>query len=328
MDKASIFEIRDERDLEEAAFQLFREQATEVAPYRDFLALLNVRARGPQRLEEIPYFPVRFFKGHRVLRDGMEAEHLFRSSGTTDVNEQAHHYVADLALYDRSWYTAFERLYGDPSTYRILALLPSYTERRDASLVHMVQGLMEASGHAENAFYLYEHDALAQELEALEAKGVPTLLIGVSFALLDLVEQYPMELEHTIVMETGGMKGRRREMVRPELHLHLRKGFGVDRIHSEYGMTEMLSQAYAQGNGIFYPPPWMKVLVREIEDPFSFLPPGRTGALCVIDLANQDSCAFLALDDLGRVHEDGSFEVIGRMDGSDLRGCNLMWEGE
>jgi hypothetical protein len=327
MDDASIFGIRDEKDFREKALGLFHEQARDLPVLSEFLAHLKLGPEAVNRIEEIPYLPVRFFKTHRVLREGRPIELSFRSSGTSEEQARAQHHVSDLRLYDRSWYEGFRDRYGDPASYRFLALLPSYSERGDASLVHMVQGLMETSGYPENGFFLHDHEALVRRLEELEERELPTVLIGVSFALLDLVEEHPMRLRNPIVMETGGMKGRRREMVREELHDRLKAGFGVDRIHSEYGMTELLSQAYAKSDGIFHPPPWMKVLAREIEDPFSILPPGRTGALNVIDLANRDSCAFLALDDLGRVHEDGSFEVVGRMDGSDVRGCNLMWTG-
>ncbi len=328
MENASILGVRDEKSFRESAHSLFQEQARRVPVLRNFIAHLGVDPEKVKTLEEAPFLPVRFFKTHRVLREGLSAHKVFRSSGTSGVEDRAHHYIADPELYDRSWYHGFQERYGDPSYYRILALLPSYADREDASLVHMVQGLMDKSGHRENGFFLNEHRELAQRLRELEDRELPSLLIGVSFALLDLAAYHPMPLRHCTVMETGGMKGRRKEMVREELHAHLKKAFGLERVHSEYGMTEMLSQAYADGDGIFRPPPWLKVLAREIEDPFHILPPGRAGALNVIDLANRDSCAFLALDDLGRVFEDGSFEVLGRVDGSDVRGCNLMWEGE
>lgn len=302
----------------------FQRQAREVPVYKSFLQKLGVDPSDVQELHQIPFLPVSFFKTHRVIRDGLQAERVFRSSGSSGA-ERAEHHVADIGLYDRTWSAAFEREYGDPSQYRILALLPSYAERQDASLVHMVQGLMDRSGHSENGFFLHDLQGLKERLNNLEKEGHPTLLIGVSFALLELAERFPMKLEHTLLMETGGMKGERREMVREELHRHLKEAFGLERIHSEYGMTELLSQAYSQKDGLFDPPPWMKVLIRDITDPFSFLPPGRTGALNLIDLANRDSCTFLALDDIGKLRSDGRFEVLGRLDGSDVRGCNLLW---
>ncbi len=325
-DEEGIFGLRDATEFEQKALELFREQAQEVPVYKTFIKHLGVSPERVSSLEDIPFLPVSFFKTHRVLREGLKAERIFRSSGTSEAEERAEHHVADIELYDRAWSEAFQRIYGHPSSYRILALLPSYGERKDASLIHMVQGLMGTSGHPENGFFLDDLEGLAQKLQDLDEQGIATLLIGVSFALLDLAEQHPMELEHCIIMETGGMKGRRREMVRQELHQRLKDAFGVERVHSEYGMTELLSQAYSQGEGIFYPPPWMKVLVREIQDPFKILPHGRSGAINVVDLANRDSCAFLALDDLGRTHPDGSFEVLGRIDGSDVRGCNLLVE--
>lgn len=326
MNDLRIFEASDQAAFRKRALSLFREQAEEVQVYGEYLDHIDVDPRAVKALERIPFLPVGFFKSQKVLREGKGCEHVFRSSGTSNEKNRAQHFISDLELYDEAWSRGFRLQYGDPSAYRILALLPSYAERKDASLVHMVKGLMEASGRPENGFFLYEHDALAERLRELEDWDLPSILIGVSFALLELAERRPMELRNCIIMETGGMKGRRREMVREELHERLKKAFDLDRVHSEYGMTEMLSQAYAKGGGIFYPPPWMKVMAREIEDPFSVLPSGRTGALNVIDLANRDSCAFLALDDIGRVYDDGSFEVLGRMDGTDIRGCNLMWE--
>lgn len=327
MDDRTIFEAFDEAAFRKKAYQLFREQTKKVRVYAEFLEHIGVDPDCVDALEKVPFLPVRFFKTHKVLCQGVSYERVFRSSGTSKGEDPAQHYIQDLQLYDEAWSLGFRQRYGDPSAYRILGLLPSYADRKDASLVQMVNGLMEASGHPENGFFLHEHTALEERLKDLEERGLPSILIGVSFALLELAEQHPMKLDHCMVMETGGMKGRRKEMVREELHNHLKAAFGLDRIHSEYGMTEMLSQAYATGNGIFYPPPWVKVMAREIEDPFSILPTGRIGGLNVIDLANRDSCAFLALDDLGRVHADGSFEVLGRLDGSDLRGCNLMWAG-
>ncbi len=327
MNEIPFFELGEGKAFRQRALQLFREQVSEVQVYREFVEHLGVSVQSVDSLDRIPFLPVRFFKGRKVLRNGMSPELVFRSSGTSENERRAHHYVSDPALYDETCSRAFRQRYGSPSSYRILALLPSYAERGDASLVRMVKGLMEESGHPENGFFLYELEALCERLKALDEQGISSILIGVSFALLELAERFPMSLDHCIVMETGGMKGRRREMVREELHGHIKEAFDLDRVHSEFGMTELLSQAYAKRDGLFYPPPWMKVMAREIEDPFSFLPFGRTGALNVIDLANRDSCAFLALDDLGRVHGDGSFEVIGRLDGSDVRGCNLMWQG-
>jgi hypothetical protein len=248
---------------------------------------------------------------------------VFSSSGTTG-QITSKHYIADIQLYEQSYTKGFHHFYGDVGQYCILALLPSYIERSGSSLIYMVNDLIEKSKHPQSGFYLNEIDSLIDTLTALDAKGKKVLLIGVSFALLDLVEKYQLQLKNTIVMETGGMKGRRKELIRKELHEHLMKGFGVETIHSEYGMTELLSQAYSNGNGIFKTPPWMKFMIRDTEDPLSFLPFGKTGGINVIDLANINSCSFIATQDLGKKYEDESFEILGRFDHSDVRGCNLM----
>ncbi|RYY40404.1 MAG: acyl transferase [Chitinophagaceae bacterium] len=249
---------------------------------------------------------------------------IFESSGTTGV-ATSRHYVADPELYDAAAYAAFEAIYGSLRDWRILALLPSYLERGQSSLVHMVQRFMERSGDAGNGFFLHDNDALAAALRQSEASGQKTLLIGVTYALLDFAAQHPMPLQHTTVMETGGMKGRRREMLRSEVHALLRDAFGVAHIHSEYGMTELLSQAYARADGFFQTPPWMKAFVAEEDDPGAWSDrPGRTGRLYVADLANHWSCSFIATEDVTRIHTDGRFEVLGRIDNSDIRGCSLL----
>ena len=246
------------------------------------------------------------------------------SSSATSGQGTSKHFVQDISLYQKSFRKGFALQYGEVKQWAILALLPSYLEREGSSLVYMMDDLIGQSNHPASGFYLNDFQALKQQLGELEKAKQPTLLLGVSFALLDFAEQFPMRVEHTIVMETGGMKGRRKELVREELHACLQKGFGVETIHSEYGMTELLSQAYSKGNGVFNCPPWMKVSARDINDPLSPAAAGKIGRLNIIDLANQESCAFIATDDLGRVYPDGSFEVLGRLDASDIRGCNLM----
>ena len=231
--------------------------------------------------------------------------------------------MVDLSIYEQSFQTGFERVYGPPEQWAILALLPSYLEREGSSLIYMMNRLIERSGHPASGFYLHNHRELLQELDRLEAQGQQTLLIGVSYALLDLMEFRSSLLQHTVVMETGGMKGRRKEWIKSALHAALKKGYGVDQIHSEYGMTELLSQAYSTGEGRYHCPPWMQVLTRDPEDPFVYVQQ-KTGGINVIDLANLDSCAFIATQDLGKRDLDGSFEILGRFDHSDLRGCNLM----
>ncbi|MFC2443434.1 MAG: acyl transferase, partial [Capnocytophaga ochracea] len=243
--------------------------------------------------------------------------------GTTGA-QTSRHYVKDLSLYEQSFRKGFEHFYGNVEDYVVLALLPSYLERTGSSLITMVADLIERSGSEYSGFYLNEYDLLAERLQTLDASDKKVLLIGVSFALLDLITEHTFSLKNTIVMETGGMKGRRKELVREELHALLCKGFGVEMIHSEYGMTELLSQAYSVGKGIYKCVPWLKVLIRDTNDALSYLPTGKTGGLNIIDLANRESCSFIATQDLGKLYPDGTFEVLGRFDNADIRGCNLL----
>ncbi len=320
--KLNIFSIND-ADFEEAALSVFQYQAVHNDVYRNYLCHLGKNAEKVTAVAEIPFLPIEFFKHHVIKSGAFNAEAVFASSGTTGSNT-SRHYVKELGLYKNSFSAAFKLFYGNPHQYCILALLPSYLEREGSSLVYMMQGLIEQSRHPRSGFYLHEHEKLATVLSQLEQMAQPTILIGVSFALLDFVEKYQLPLTHTLVMETGGMKGRREEMIREELHRKLKKGFGVGKIHSEYGMTELLSQSYSRGHGIFYTPPWMRIYIRDLYDPFEFMPDGRSGAVNIIDLANIHSCAFLQTSDLGRRCADGSFELLGRSDNSDIRGCNLL----
>lgn len=323
MDPNRIFRIKDQEDFRAVAVETFQFQYTHNPVYREFCDLLNTHPNLIREAEQIPFLPIEFFKTKRVYCKDEKADIIFSSSGTTSGNTSKH-YVKDISLYQRSFRNGFEFFYGQPGNYCILALLPSYLEREGSSLVYMVNDLVHASGHPDSGFYLSDLPALSKKLQKLEKNQVPTLLIGVSYALLDLVEAFPMSLRNTIVMETGGMKGRRKELVREDLHRRLYEGFGLESIHSEYGMTELLSQAYSQGHGFFRNPPWMKVLIRHTEDPLSLVENGRTGGINVIDLANLYSCSFIATQDLGRISRDGSFEVLGRFDNADIRGCNLM----
>jgi hypothetical protein len=234
------------------------------------------------------------------------------------------HLVTDVSWYEESFRTGFELFYGPISNYTIFALLPSYLERGDSSLIYMVEDLIKQSNDPASGFFLYNHDELYHQLKKQQQQQKPTVLIGVTYALLDLIEQYQINFPGLIVMETGGMKGRRKEMIREDLHTQLCKGFGVNAIHSEYGMTELLSQAYSTGNGIFNCPPWMRILIRDTNDPLSLLENGKAGGINIIDLANINSCSFIATQDLGQIHPDGSFEVLGRFDNADIRGCNLL----
>ena len=306
----------------ESALKVFEYQYAHCSPYRQFCDYLG---RDPERvtqLEDLPFMPVELFKEHRLISDQKSEAITFRSSGTTG-SVPSEHFVADPSLYELSFTLGFEKYYGSLNDYVILGLLPSYLERNDASLVYMVDQWIKTSGDTRSGFYLDDLAGLRQMVIQLEEENQPYLLIGVSFALLDLAELGPLPVKKGIIMETGGMKGRRKEMIRTELHAELQKAFGPIAIHSEYGMTEPLSQAYSKGAGIFTGPPWMKILTRQPNDPFHYLS-GGTGGVSVIDLANYYSCSFIATQDLGRVYPDGSFEILGRFDQSDLRGCNLM----
>ncbi len=323
MDYKSIFDINSKAAFTKKALELFKFQFEENRVYRSFCDLLYINPSAVQKLEDIPFLPIEFFKTHKVVSSKKDIQQTFTSSGTTG-NVVSQHHVADLNIYKTSFQKGFSHFYGNVKDYTILALLPSYLEREGSSLIYMVEDMIQESKHPKSGFYLNDLDALKQTLLELETSGQKTLLIGVSYALLDLVEFHQFDLKHTIVMETGGMKGRRKELIKSELHAILKKGFCVDKIHSEYGMTELLSQAYSKGDGLFSTPPWMKVLIRDPEDALTILGEKKSGGLNIIDLANINSCAFIATQDLGKIHENGTFEVLGRFDQSDIRGCNLM----
>lgn len=322
-DSSSIFSINNQATFTEKALEIFNYQYKSVDVYREFCHHLKISPEKVDAVAKIPFLPISFFKSRTVLAANHSAQTIFSSSGTTG-QQTSKHLVADLGIYEKSFTQAFEAFYGPVTDYCVLALLPAYLERKGSSLVYMAQSLITQSGHAQSGFYLHDYQALKQQLKQLQQQGQKTLLIGVSFALLDLAAQIDFPLQNTIVMETGGMKGRRKELIRAELHQILSKGLGCPNIHSEYGMTELLSQAYATDQGIFECPPWMQVLIRDTEDPLSLLPPGKTGGLNIIDLANLHSCAFIATQDLGKAYPNGSFEVLGRFDHADVRGCNLM----
>ena len=319
-----IFKVKDSKTFRATALEVFYYQARHTPVYRDYLKTLDISPSSIRKPEQIPFLPIEFFKSHEVRIGWKQAEVVFESSGTTGTTPSRHH-VADSSLYRESFLRSFYGFYGSPEDLCILALLPSYLERKSSSLVYMMDHLIKWSKHPDSAFYLDKLEDLASVLDRRNKDENPTLLVGVSFALLDLSEKHPRKLgDHIALMETGGMKGRREELVRGELHARLNQAFGKNYIHSEYGMTELLSQAYSKGEGIFRCPPWMKVLVRDPNDPLSLVPHGQSGGLNIIDLANLNSCSFIATADLGKAHEDGSFEVLGRFDHSDLRGCNLL----
>ncbi|MFK7806395.1 MAG: acyl transferase [Saprospiraceae bacterium] len=311
------------KNFQEVALSTFRYQAYHNPLYGRFLELLAVDPDRINNLKQIPYLPISLFKTHEIKTGNWSSPIIFTSSGTTGQVTSKHH------LRNKKWYRqnslrAFEQFYGPVKDFCIFGLLPSYLERSGSSLVFMVQEFIKESKYPQSGFFLNHQDALEEHLIICQKEKIPTLLIGVSFALLDFAESTSIDLRNCVVMETGGMKGRRKEMTRPELHKILCEAFQTKYIHSEYGMTELLSQSYSKGNGLFYPSQTKKILCREITDPFHIVSPGKTGVLNVIDLANLDTCSFIATDDLGRVYEDGSFEVLGRLDGSELRGCSLM----
>jgi len=319
----NFFNIQSEQQFTKKALEVFNYQFKNNKVYRSFCDLLYVHPSDISTIEEIPFLPIQFFKSREVVSSSDKVEAVFNSSGTTGTTT-SRHLVKDLSIYEASYLKGFHHFYGNIKEYVVLALLPNYLERKGSSLVYMVNDLIQKTENPESGFYLNNLDELAQKLIALDKKGQKVLLIGVSFALLDLIEKYQFNLKNTLVMETGGMKGRRKELIRVELHALLKKGFSVRKIHSEYGMTELLSQAYSKGNGVFETPPWMKILTRDTEDALKILPQEKTGGINVIDLANYNSCSFIATQDLGKVHGNDTFEIIGRFDNSDLRGCNLM----
>ncbi|WP_199878491.1 acyl transferase [Flavobacterium sp. RSP49] len=362
---SDIFAISSQKQFEKIALKVFRFQYENNLVYQEFCNFLKTDPHKVKSLHQIPFLPIQFFKSHEVVSNTNPIQETFTSSGTTSpvapkggnldkkvIPITSKHLVTDVTLYEESYRKGFSQFYGNIEDYVILALLPSYLEREGSSLIYMVKDLIELSNHPMSGFYLHNHDELIAKLIALDLAGQNVILIGVTFALLDLIEtfnekssfsdkkkkaindlrqttelsekKHSFQLQHTIIMETGGMKGKRKEMIREELHEQLCKGFGVSAIHSEYGMTELLSQAYSLGNGVFECPSWMQILVRDTEDALTYIPDGKTGGINVIDLANINSCSFIATQDLGKKNPNNSFEVLGRFDNSDIRGCNLM----
>lgn len=324
----SIFAARED-NFNELALELFNHQYQHNIIYRQFCDTLKINAANVDSIKKIPFLPISFFKTHEVKTGAFETDSIFESSGTTQ-SITSKHVVKNLNLYRKSFTTCFEKFYGLPQNKCILGLLPAYLERKNSSLVLMADELIKASNNPLSGFYLYDHEKLHRTILHNELLKLPTLLIGVTYALLDFAEAHPMQLRHTIVMETGGMKGRREELTRTEVHDMLQKQLGISLVHSEYGMTELLSQAYSKGDGIFHCPGWMKIVLRDEDDPFHIITAedaqtkAQTGLINVIDLANIHSCSFIATDDVGRLHANESFEVLGRGDNSDMRGCSLM----
>lgn len=320
---SEIFQISNNDQFERIAIDVFRYQAENIPVFKEYLERLKIDPNKVSSTNKIPFLPIQFFKTKEVKPTNLNTEFVFTSSGTTG-DLTSRHFVVDTNIYIESFTNAFSIFYGNPENYSILALLPSYLERQGSSLIYMTERLIKLTKHKESGFYLNEFDKLAETIKRLDSNGEKCILIGVSFALAEFAEKYNLNLQNTIIMETGGMKGRRKEMIREELHGLLCKSFGVNEIHSEYGMTELLSQAYSNGKGVFQCPPWMKVVIRDPYDPFTTLSNQRAGAINIIDLANIYSCSFIQTEDLGKSYENGSFEVLGRMNDAQLRGCNLL----
>jgi len=322
----SIFSVQPP-DFDSLALEVFRFQYSYNKLYRNFCDALQVKVDDVSGTHSIPFLPVGFFKSKEIKTTEFETSLVFKSSGTTG-SDHSSHFVKDALIYETSFTKNFTFVYGDITRYCIIGLLPSYLEKTDSSLVYMVNELIKSSANTNSGFYLYDHEKLHSLLQENEKKGQPTILIGVTFALLDFADVFQMKLKHTLVMETGGMKGRKKEITREEVHAQLKQRLGLDEVHSEYGMTELLSQAYATKDGIYSPPPWMKMMVRAEDDPLQVIAGEEsikiTGGGNIIDLANIYSCAFIATDDLVRLHPDGKFEILGRLENSDIRGCGLM----
>jgi len=322
--KRSVFNISGSAEREILAMEIFRFQYENNLIYRRFADYLDAGPDQLNHISDIPFLPVGFFRDHKIITGEEERfERTFTSSGTTG-NIPSKHHVKEVGLYEQSFLASFRFFYGDPGNYRFLALLPGYLERQGSSLIYMMDYLVRLTKENGSGFFLNDFSLLKKKLQEAVRPGIKTILFGASYALLDFAETAPVDLEGMIVMETGGMKGRRKEMIREELHEFLCTRFHVEKIHSEYGMTELLSQAYSAGNGIFRTPPWMQIIIRDTNDPLDFLPAGKTGGINIIDLANLYSCSFIATQDLGKLNKDGSFEILGRFDESDIRGCNLL----
>ncbi len=318
-----IFDVSNGAEFEQLALEVFIYQYLNNKVYKEYVDKLSVDVRSVTSIDKIPFLPVDLFKKYKVVCENNKIEKIFESSGTTGADTSSH-FIASLKIYIGSFFKTFEMFYGDIEEYCIIGLLPSYLERNNSSLVFMIDYLIKASKNSDSGFYLDDYDGLVGKLSRLESVKQKTIIFGVSYALMDLADKISFNLKNTIIIETGGMKGRREELPKAELHRFLKRGFGVEDIHSEYGMTELLSQAYSKHDGLFVCPPWMRVLVRDIYDPFEYKPEGVSGGLNIIDFANINSCSFIETKDLGKSYKDNTFEILGRYDNSDIRGCNLM----
>ncbi|MBT8195775.1 MAG: acyl transferase [Bacteroidia bacterium] len=319
--KQSIFSDSIEANFNSVALDIFKHQAEHCNVYKDYLNLLSIDVNSIQNIIDIPFLPIELFKSHKVISSDKPAEIIFESSGTG--GDRSKHHVLSTDLYNKSIKKCFEHFYGDINQYDFYALLPSYYNNKNSSLLYMVNEWLKLRGQNANQSYLQKPTDLKQALEKYNRSKIP-FIIGVSHSLLDFAEQFSITIPQHIVMETGGMKGMRKEMIREELHQILKKSFGVNQIHSEYGMTELLSQCYSKSEGIFNTPPWMQILIRDVNDPMLLLEDGITGGINIIDLANINSCSFIATQDLGKKVNKNQFEMLGRFDNSDIRGCNLL----
>ncbi len=317
----TIFDIKNYQEFEKQCMQLFEFQMDNNPIYSTYAEII-LKGRTPRNIKEMPFLPIEFFKDEQIICQGHKIEEIFLSSGTT--GDQSKHLVSDLSLYEYSFRKAFQLFYGDITEYCVLSLLPNYREREGSSLIYMVDDLIKSSKHPKSGFYLNDYERLSETILELEQDGQKTILFGVSYALLDLANQFPQQLKNTIIMETGGTKGKRKELLKEELHKILKSAFNLKNIHSEYGMTELLSQSYSKGDNIFKSPTWKRILIRDVNDPLTIIGNDKTGGVNVIDLANIYSCPFIATQDLGKTFDDGSFSVLGRFDNSDVRGCNLL----
>ena len=321
--ETKIFQIENNTQFEELSLKIFKIQSKNIPVYKQYIEYLDINKNNINHINEIPFLPIDFFRTHKIIADNSTHEQIFTSSGTTGLSTSKH-YVSNISIYENSFRKGFGFFYDDIKNYCVLALLPSYLEREGSSLIYMADDMIKKSQHPDSGFYLHNIDELAEKLIYLNKTKQKTILLGVTYALLDLAEKHKFNLDNTIVMETGGMKGKRKEIIREKLHETLTTQLGVKSIHSEYGMTELLSQAYSKGNGIFITPPWMKILIRDTYDPFTLLENGKSGGINIIDLANINSCSFIETKDLGKIYKDGGFEVLGRFDNSEIRGCNLL----
>ena len=317
----TIFDIKNYQEFEKQCMQLFEFQMDNNPIYSTYAEII-LKGRTPRNIKEMPFLPIEFFKSEQIICQGHKIEEIFLSSGTT--GDQSKHLVSDLSIYESSFRKAFQLFYGDITEYCVLSLLPNYREREGSSLIYMVDDLIKSSKHPKSGFYLNDYERLSETILKLEEDGQKTILFGVSYALLDLANKFPQQLKNTIIMETGGTKGKRKELLKEELHKILKSAFNLKNIHSEYGMTELLSQSYSKGDNIFKSPTWKRILIRDVNDPLTIIGNDKTGGINIIDFANIYSCPFIATQDLGKTFDDGSFSVLGRFDNSDVRGCNLL----